>query len=199
MADKAEGNEGPGSAYRVSEKVPLNKLLSQDANDASLQAYKKSLGLTGEVYSPPNDPRRVVILELRIVIEGRPQDIVYTLKNESDVKHLKDKPFVLREGCKYQIKISFRVQHEIVSGLKYVNQIFRKGLRVAKEDEMIGSFAPQEKPHIVTVPRNGWEEAPSGTLSRGSYSAKSSFVDDDKQSHLEYEYAFAIKKDWDEK
>jgi len=175
----------------------MHKLLSQDSDDASLQAYKKSLGLTGAVYSPKDDPRRVVILEMRVVCDGRPGgDIVYTLANEQAVKQMKDKPFTLKEGCKYQIKITFRVQHEIVSGLKYVNQVFRKGVRVAKDDEMIGSFGPQEKPHVVTIPRNGWEEAPSGMLSRGSYAAKSSFIDDDKQSHLEYEYSFAIKKDW---
>ena len=55
---------------------------------------------------------------------------------------------------------------------------------------MLGSFGPQVSPHEVTFPRHGWEEAPSGMLSRGKYTAQSKFIDDDKQSHLEYEYAF---------
>lgn len=46
-------------------------------------------------------------------------------------------------------------------------------LLVAKDQQMIGSFGPQVAPHEVTFPRNGWEEAPSGMLSRGSYTAKS--------------------------
>lgn len=105
----------------------------------------------------------------------------------------------LQEGCNYKIKVTFRVQHEIVSGLKYANAVYRKGIRVSKDDEMIGSFSPVEKPYEVVFPRNGWEEAPSGMLARGSYTAVSKFIDDDKQTHLEYEYAFAIRKGWEDK
>jgi len=64
---------------------------------------------------------------------------------------------------------------------------------------MIGSFAPQKEPHIITIPRNGWDEAPKGIVARGKYKANSKFVDDDGQVHLEYDYAFAIKKDWKSK
>jgi hypothetical protein len=38
---------------------------------------------------------------------------------------------------------------------------------------MLGSFPPQTKLHEVTFPRHGWDEAPSGMLSRGTYTAKS--------------------------
>lgn len=43
------------------------------------------------------------------------------------------------------------------------------------------------------------EEAPSGKLGafRGSYSARSRFTDDDKKTHLEFNWAFDIKKDWE--
>lgn len=60
-----------------------------------------------------------------------------------------------------------------------------------KQETMIGSFAPQKTPYTMTFPRNGWEEAPSGMLARGDYKAKSQFIDDDKQNHLEYEYTFS--------
>lgn len=40
------------------------------------------------------------------------------------------------------------------------------------------------------------EEAPSGMLLRGHYNAISSFVDDDKKKHLEFEWSFDIAKDW---
>jgi len=159
---------------------------------------KKSLGLTSDVYSPKDDPRRVVILEMRVICEDRPKgDIVYTLDNQEAVLKMKDQPFTLKEGCKYKIKLTFRVQHEIVVGLKYINQVYRKGLRVAKDEEMIGSFSPQVKPHEVTLPRNEWEIAPSGMISRGSYNANTTFQDDDKAKHLCYDYSFSIKKDWE--
>ncbi len=63
---------------------------------------------------------------------------------------------------------------------------------------MLGSFPPQAEAHTVVFPRHGWDEAPSGMLSRGSYKGKHKFVDDDGQVHLEYDYAFAIKKEWDD-
>lgn len=68
-----------------------------------------------------------------------------------------------------------------------------------KSNEMLGSYSPVEKPYEVVMPRNGWEEAPSGMLARGSYTAITKFVDDDKQTHLEFEYAFAIRKGWENK
>jgi len=138
-----------------------------------------------------DDPRRVVILKMRVICEGRPDgDIVYNLDTQDDVDKMKNTPFTLKEGCNYKIEVTFKVQHEIVSGLKYVNRVYRKGVQVMREDEMLGSFGPQAKPHVVLFPRHGWEAAPSGMLARGSYSAKSAFLDDDKQKHLEYQYAF---------
>lgn len=40
------------------------------------------------------------------------------------------------------------------------------------------------------------EDAPSGMLARGHYTAVSTFVDDDKHKHLEFEWSFDIAKDW---
>jgi len=185
--------------YQVGKKVSVNELLTMDAEDESLRKYKEALlgNAAKTVFAPKDDPRKVVITELRICCELRPgADIVYALDSPESIAHLKDVPFTLKEGCHYKISVSFRVQHEIVSGLKYVNRATRKGVPVGKDELMIGSFAPQQEPHKVTFPKNGWEEAPKGLLARGSYKAKSQFVDDDKHVHLEYEYAFNIKKDW---
>jgi hypothetical protein len=60
----------------------------------------------------------------RIVFEDRPGgDIVYKLDTKADVEALKSNPFVLKEKCMYRLQISFRVQHEIVSGLKFTNKV----------------------------------------------------------------------------
>jgi Rho GDP-dissociation inhibitor len=40
------------------------------------------------------------------------------------------------------------------------------------------------------------EEAPSGMIARGHYDAVSKFIDDDKQTHLVFEWSFDIGKDW---
>jgi len=194
-----EDDEKTREDYKVSKKVSVNELMKMDQEDKSLKKYKESLlgQATKDVYSPKDDPRRVVISELKVTCDGRPGgDIVYKLETKEAVDKLKDSPFILKEACSYKITLTFRVQHEIVSGLKYVNVVTRKGIKVAKEETMIGSFAPQKETYATTFPRNGWDEAPSGMLARGNYKAKSQFIDDDKQIHLEFEYAFEIKKDW---
>jgi len=193
-----DDDKGDVPEYKVGKKVAIDELLKQDQDDESLRKYKESLlGKIDDSAAPKDDPRRVVIKELKIIFEDRPGgDITYTLESKVDLEKMKNTPFILKENSHYKIKVSFKVQHDIVSGLKYVNLVYRKGIRVAKDNQMIGSFGPQDKLHEVTFPRQGWEETPSGILSRGSYTAKSQFTDDDSVTHLEYEYASDIKSDW---
>jgi len=70
----------------------------------------------------------------------------------------------------------------------------KRGLRIDKTEEMIGSYGPSETPYEKKfLP----EEAPSGFLARGSYDAKSKFIDDDGKTHIEWNWSFDIKKEWD--
>lgn len=195
-----EDDAGAKSGYVVPKKVGVEELLAKDAEDESLRKYKEQLlgqAAKGVRSADPSDPRRVVITELRVLFQNRPGgDIVYSLSTPEDVRALKSKPFVLKEKCLYRIQVSFRVQHDIVSGLKYINKVYRAGVRVDKDEEMLGSYPPQDVPHTMIMPRREWEEAPSGWLARGSYAAESSFTDDDNVTHLKYDYAFEIKSDW---
>mmetsp|Transcript_6913 Transcript_6913/g.9558 ORF Transcript_6913/g.9558 Transcript_6913/m.9558 type:complete len:203 (-) Transcript_6913:142-750(-) len=185
--------------YKVSKKVAIDDIMKMDQEDESMKKYKESLlgQAANQVFAPKDDPRRVVIEEMRVICEGRPGgDIVYTLDKKEAIDKMKENPFILKEGCNYKIQIKFRVQHELVLGLKYVSIVSRGPVK-EKGEIMIGSYAPQQPPYSMTYPRIGWDEAPKGMISRGKYKAKSQFIDDDKQVHLEYEYAFEIKKDWD--
>ena len=65
---------------------------------------------------------------------------------------------------------------------------------VDKTSLMVGSYGPKAEPQEFVTPL---DEAPKGMISRGHYVAKSKFLDDDKNSHLEWEWSFDIKKDWD--
>ena len=55
---------------------------------------------------------------------------------------LKDHPFKIKEGAKFTMETKFKVQHQILSGLHYVQIVKRKGIRVSKDQEMLGSYAP---------------------------------------------------------
>jgi len=46
-----------------------------------------------------------------------------------DLGKMKDASFTIAEGCFYQLRISFYVQREIVTGLKYIQQSYRAGIR----------------------------------------------------------------------
>jgi hypothetical protein len=39
----------------------------------------------------------------------------------------------IRVGCKYKIEVSFRVQHEIVSGLCFVNSVYKGPIKVTTD------------------------------------------------------------------
>ena len=50
---------------------------------------------------------------------------------------MKSKPFTIKEGAPFRMKANFKVQHDVLSGLKYLQVVKRKGIRVSKDEEMI--------------------------------------------------------------
>jgi Rho GDP-dissociation inhibitor len=128
-------------------------------------------------------------------VEGRPE-IRIDLSAPGAVDTLKSKPFIIKEGCKYQMKAEFVVQHQVLSGLKYIQQLKRKGIPLGKDQEMIGSYSPNTEDKPVHVKKFAPEEAPTGMMARGHYDAISRFIDDDDTTHLKFEWSFDITKDW---
>ncbi|SPN99890.1 probable rho GDP dissociation inhibitor [Cephalotrichum gorgonifer] len=184
--------------YKLSQpKQTLAEYNQMDAGDESLQKYKESLGLGGggKDLSDPNDPRVCIILSLTMETPGR-DPVKIDLSQPGSEKGLKDKPFKIKEGANFSMVAEFKVQHEILSGLHYVQIVKRKGIRVSKDSEMIGSYAPNTEKDPVYKKKFAEEEAPSGMLARGHYNAISTFVDDDKKKHLEFEWSFDIAKEW---
>ncbi|RIB25193.1 immunoglobulin E-set [Gigaspora rosea] len=187
--DELAPSQTPG--YKVGEKKTLEEYTSLDSTDESLNRWKASLGLAGS-----NKPgKQVIILHLALEVAGRP-DVILDLSSKEALEKVKDKPFIIKEGVEYQMKVKFRIQHEVVCGLKYIQVVKRRGIKVDKTEEMIGSYGPNvnedayEKKFMI-------EEAPSGLLARGHYEAKSKFIDDDGFTHCEWNWSFDIKKDWD--
>lgn len=113
-----------------------------DKDDEAMNRWKASLGLnSGDPIADPNDPRKCIIKSLALQVDGR-EDVVIDLSSPGSVDSLKDKPFKIKEGSKFHIKVTFQVHHEVLSGLKYLQVVKRKGIRVSKDEEMLGSYAP---------------------------------------------------------
>ncbi|KKY18678.1 putative rho-gdp dissociation inhibitor [Phaeomoniella chlamydospora] len=198
MADHHDDDLAPSKTegFKVGEKKTIDEYNKLDQDDEALNRWKASLGLAaGDTISDPSDPRKCIIHSLALEVEGRP-DITIELTQPGALENLKKQPFIIKEGSRYQMKATFKVQHEVLSGLKYVQVVKRKGIRVDKHEEMIGSFAPNTTGSPTWSKKFAAEEAPSGMIARGKYDAVSRFVDDDMHDHLKFEWTFEIAKDW---
>ncbi|KAJ3207460.1 hypothetical protein HDU67_007448 [Dinochytrium kinnereticum] len=182
------------TGYKVGVKKTVAELAQMDAEDESLRKWKESLGLKSAAGAGASaDPRNVVVVSLALEVAGRP-DVVIRLETAQDIDRLKDQQLTIKEGVEYRLKVRFRVNHDVVSGLKYLHAVKRGGIRMDKMEEMLGSYGPAADVYEKKFPL---EEAPSGMIARGHYSVKSRFVDDDGHVHLEWSWSFDIKKDWD--
>lgn len=112
-------------------------IVNIDAQDESLARWKASLGL-GESLSDPNDKRTCIIKSLALEVAGR-DDVKIDLSAPGTLETLKENPFIIKEGIRYFIKCTFVVQHELLSGLKYIQVVKRHGVPVYRHSEMLVS------------------------------------------------------------
>ncbi|XP_033827201.1 rho GDP-dissociation inhibitor 1 [Periophthalmus magnuspinnatus] len=190
----AENEEESTVDYKPPAQKSIKEIQELDAGDESLRKYKEALlGGTPEVVDDPN-VSNVQVTKMTLMCDTAPKPLFLDL--EGDLDKFKKNPIVLKEGVEYRVKITFKVNKEIVSGLRYNQQTFRKGVKVDKSDYMVGSYGPRPKEAYEFI--TPLEEAPKGMIARGSYTIKSKFTDDDKHDHLSWEWCLCIKKDWED-
>ncbi|XP_029294125.1 rho GDP-dissociation inhibitor 1 isoform X2 [Cottoperca gobio] len=179
--------------YKPPAQKSLQEIQELDQDDESLRKYKEALLGKAAAVTDPKAPN-VQVMRMTLLCETAPGPLILDL--QGDLENFKKNPFVLKEGVEYRIKINFKVNKEIVSGLKYTQQTFRKGIKVDKSDYMVGSYGPrpEEEYEFLTT----MEESPKGMIARGTYNIKSKFTDDDKHDHLSWDWSLTIKKDWTE-
>ncbi|XP_072348558.1 rho GDP-dissociation inhibitor 2-like [Scyliorhinus torazame] len=179
--------------YKPPAQKSLAEIASLDPDDESLAKYKKALLGEGLPLVEDANAPNVVVTRMTLVCEEAPEPISMDLTG--DLVALKNTKFVLKEGVCYKVKIHFKVNKEIVSGLKYVATTYRKGIKVDKIVCMVGSYGPRaEEYEFVSTS----EETPKGLMARGTYSMKSNFTDDDKSDHLTWDWLLSLKKEWKE-
>ncbi|XP_004270425.1 rho GDP-dissociation inhibitor 3 [Orcinus orca] len=198
LTDKEKGQLPPDEVldeavpeYRAPGRKSLLEIQQLDPDDESLVNYKRAL-LGPE--PPAVDPSlpNVQVTSLTLMSEQAPGPITMDLTGE--LAALKNRVFVLKEGVDYKVKITFKVNKEIVSGLKCLHHTYRQGLRVDKAVYMVGSYGPSAQEYEFVTPL---EEAPRGVLVRGAYVVTSFFTDDDRTAHLSWEWGLHICQDWE--
>lgn len=186
--DNDEPEETPG--YKAPAKKTLDEIQNLDADDESLVRYKQMLLANAESGQNTDDPRRVICQKMTFISGDRETEFDLT----GDLAKLKEKVMVVKEGVEFRIKMEFKIQHEITSGLRYHHAVTRKGVTVDKQSYMVGSYGPKAEAYSYLTPV---DEAPKGMIARGHYKVKSKFIDDDKNVHLAWEWSMDIKKDWE--
>ncbi|XP_056406665.1 rho GDP-dissociation inhibitor 1 [Hyla sarda] len=187
----AENEEDEHSVnYRPPAQKTIEEIQALDQDDESLRKYKEALLGPVPAAIDPKAPN-VVVTKLTLVCAEAPGPLELDLTG--DLEKFKKQSFCLKEAVEYRIKISFKVNKEIVSGLKYQQQTYRKGVKLDKTNYMVGSYGPRVDEYEFLTPI---EEAPKGILARGCYNMKSLFTDDDKTNHLSWEWNLTISKDW---
>ncbi|KAK9715062.1 hypothetical protein RND81_06G140500 [Saponaria officinalis] len=174
----------------VGPQCSLKEQLEKDKDDESLRKWKEQLLGSVDLNAIGDTlDSEVKILSLSIKSPGR-DDIVLHIPENGKVKGTW---FTLKEGCPYNLQFTFRVNNNIVSGLRYSNTVWKAGVKVDSTKEMLGTFSPQAEPYTHLMPE---DTTPSGIFARGSYSARTKFVDDDNKCYLEINYTFDIRKEW---
>jgi len=194
LATTEDGGEGEvgSAAYKAPAKVDLETLKKMDEDDESLKKYKEKL-LAGSDNILDEGGPNVLVKALVVSFPEDPAQKEIELDLTGDLNKLKDTPIVVKDGAAYNLTLKFRVQREIVSGLRFHYNLYRKGIKVDTQSYMIGSFGPSNEPTSCLLCK---DHAPSGMIARGVYLAKSQFIDDDKNTHLQCEWSLKIKKDW---
>ncbi|XP_010926646.2 rho GDP-dissociation inhibitor 1 [Elaeis guineensis] len=177
-------------AVQLGPQVPLKEQLEMDKDDESLRRWKEQLLGSVDLNDVGENPDpEVNILDLTILTPDRP-NVVLPIPFIPDAKGF---AFGLKDGSRYRLKFSFTVSNNIVSGLRYTNTVWKTGVRVENTKVMLGTFSPQKEPYTYELEE---ETTPTGMFARGSYSARTKFVDDDGKVYLDMSYYFEIRKDW---
>ncbi|KAL2298796.1 hypothetical protein Nmel_014401 [Mimus melanotis] len=190
--EEEEEDAAVALAYKTPAKKSLQEIQELDPGDESLRKYKQALlgAIPAAVdASVPN----VQVTRLTLMCEQAPGPI--TMDLTGDLEELRGRAFVLKEGVDYRVKVSFKVNREIVCGLRCLHLTYRRGRAVDRDVFMVGSYAPRAEEYEVVTPA---EEAPRGWLARGSYRVRSLVTDDDKTEHLSWEWGLCIKKAWED-
>ncbi|BEI91007.1 uncharacterized protein CcaverHIS019_0310770 [Cutaneotrichosporon cavernicola] len=174
--------------YKIGQSKTVAELAALDQEDESLQRWKASLGLTGRT---GGGQKRIVPKTIFLTSPTRSQDIIIDLTQSPDaLAKLKKEPVTIKEGVEYSVGITFVVENEIVSGLRFLQVVKRAGVTVDKTEAMLGS--------VCASSGFASEESPTGMLARsGSYAVRTRIIDDDGNKWLDdFEWSFKLGKEW---
>lgn len=94
----------------------------------------------------------MTVLSLSLSSPSRPTPIELDLTTPAALSALKSDPVVIKEGAEYSVELRFRVNHGLVSGLKYIQVVRRLGKNWDKLEAMCGSYGAKDEPYVKKFP-----------------------------------------------
>ncbi|CAL1701469.1 unnamed protein product [Somion occarium] len=184
--------------YKIGAAKSVDEYAKLDAEDESLARWKASLGIVPGAASGPATGPQVSVLTLELASPTLPagKKLAMNINDPAALAEIKKHPFVIKEGVEYNVRITFKVNHGICSGVRYLQVVKRAGVKMDKMEQMLGSYGPHPQGEAYTKNFEP-EESPSGMLARsGTYNVRSRVVDDDGQVYADWEWSFKLGKDW---
>jgi len=180
--------------YKLGQAKTTEEYAQLDAHDESLAKWKASLGVVPGATTAAAGPQ-VTLVKLELT-SGTPPDyhcLTMDLQDEGAVNALKTHPFTIKEASEYRVELTFKVNHGIIAGLRYIQVVKRAGVRLDRNDQMLGSYSFNAEPYTKKFEP---EIAPSGMLARGTYNVRSRVTDDDGKVYGEWDWSFKLSKEW---
>lgn len=183
--------------YKLGAAKTTDEYAKLDAEDESLARWKASLGIVPGAGANSTGPK-VTVLSLALHSSTLPPGKTISLDLTDPVKlcETRKNPIVIKEGVEYNVSITFKVNHSIISGVRYIQIVKRAGVKVDKLEQMLGSYGPHPSGEAYKKDFEP-EESPSGMLARsGTYNVRSRVVDDDGEVYADWEWCFKLAKEW---
>ncbi|KAH8106086.1 immunoglobulin E-set [Cristinia sonorae] len=185
--------------YKIGAAKSVEEYANLDAEDESLARWKASLGiLPGAAAAPASGPQ-VTVISLELASDTLPggKTLMMNVQDPAAIAALKKNPFTIKEGVEYNVRVTFKVNHGICSGVRYMQVVKRSGIKVDKMEQMLGSYGVHPKGEAY-VKNFEPEESPSGMLARsGTYNVRSRVLDDDGHVYADWEWSFKLAKEWE--
>jgi len=115
--------------FKLGAAKSMDEYAQLDAEDESLARWKASLGIVPGAAGAASGPK-VTVLTLELISSTLPpgKKIAFDLQNQMSLASLKKNAINIKEGVEYNVRITFRVNHSIISGVRYIQVVKRAGI-----------------------------------------------------------------------
>ncbi|KAF7313685.1 hypothetical protein HMN09_00525100 [Mycena chlorophos] len=185
--------------YKPGAQKTAAELANLDAEDESLARWKASLGIVPGASGGDTSGPKVTVLTLELHSPTLPsgKKISFELSDTARLADTKKHPIAIKEDVGTFVCITFKVNHSIISGVRYIQVVKRAGVKVDKLEQMLGSYGPHPQGQAYSKDFDT-DHSPSGMIARsGTYNVKSRVVDDDGNVYADFEWFFKLAKEWE--